>query len=235
MPPRDESDGQWRFESVEPPPFESTRIYALTEQTLPVRALHSPLERALILSILALGLGALALLVTSLRGDLRADSWPVAYGPALTEFLAGAGLFWLAMRWSVPGSGERYSRSSVFLGGALLLALVAALAAPHLVATDHPGLCVGSAPGKGLPCAGWEIMVAIPVLLVSLWFILRGAAVSSVLAGALAGLGAGLLSDAAMHLHCPAVDPYHTVTWHLGSVAVLTGMGALLGRVLPKW
>ena len=115
------------------------------------------------------------------------------------------------------------------------LALAAALAAPHLVARDHPGLCVGSAPGMGLMCTGWQLLIAIPIFLVSLWFILRGAAVSSALAGALAGLGAGLLSDAAIHLHCPAVDPSHTVTWHLGAVALLTAVGALIGRVLPKW
>jgi len=50
----------------------------------------------------------------------------------------------------------------------------------------------------------------------------------------LAGLGAGLLSDAAIDLHCPAVDPSQTVTWDLGAVGLLTAMGALLGRVLPK-
>jgi hypothetical protein len=230
-----DANGQWRLESVEPPPFEKTRLLELTEQTLPVRPLRSPFERALILAILALGLGALALVITSLRADLGKVSWAVAYGPASWELLAGAGVFWLAMRWSVPGSGVKYSRSSVFLGTAMALALAAALAAPHLVSPDHPGLCVGSAPGKGLQCAGWQLVIAIPVFLVSLWFILRGATVSSVLAGALAGLGAGLLSDAAIHLHCPAIDPSHTVTWHLGAVALLTSMGALLGKMLPKW
>ncbi len=221
--------------SFKPPPFEETRLLGLTEQSLPVRPLRSPLERAIILAILALGLGAVALAITSLRTDLGQVHWAVAYGPALLELLAGAGLFWLAMRWSVPGSGERYSRSSVLLAVAICLALAAALAAPHLVSKDHPGLCVGSAPGMGLPCTGWQLLIAIPILLVSLWFILRGAAVSPVLAGALAGLGAGLLSDAAIHLHCPAVDPSHTVIWHLGAVALLAGVGALIGWLLPKW
>ena len=233
--PTGETNGKWGFESLEPPPFGETRLLELTEQTLPVRPLRSPFERALILAILAAGLGALALVITSLRADLGKVSLAVAYEPAIFEFLAGAGVFWLAMRWSVPGSGTRYSRSSAVLGTVMALALAAALSAPHLVSPDHPGLCVGSAPGKGLQCAGWQLVIAIPVFLVSLWFILRGATVSSVLAGTLAGLGAGLLSDAAIHLHCPAVDPSHTVTWHLGAVALLTSMGALLGKVLPKW
>jgi hypothetical protein len=233
--PEGDTNGQWRFESIEPPRFEDTRLHALTEQSLPVRPLLSPFERALILSILSLGLGALALWITSLRADLSAVSWAVAYGPALLELLAGAGVFWLAMRWSVPGSGAKYSRSSVFLVIAMVLALAPALAAPHLVTPDHPGICVGSSPAMGLQCAGWQLLIAIPVFLVSLWFILRGASVSGVLAGALAGLGAGLLSDAAIHFHCPAVDPSHTVTWHLGAVALLASMGALIGKVLPKW
>jgi len=232
---RDDSKEPWGLASFEPPPFEETRLLGLTEQSLPVRPLRSPLERSLILAILAVGLGALVLLATSLRADLGKVPWAVAYGPALLELLAGAGVYWLAMRWSVPGSGERYSRSSILLAAAMGLALAAALAAPHLVPRDHPGLCVGSAPGMGLMCTGWQLLIAIPIFLVSLWFILRGAAVSSILAGALAGLGAGLLSDAAIHLHCPAVDPSHTVTWHLGAVALLTAVGALIGRVLPKW
>ncbi len=218
-----------------PPPFEETKLLGLTEESLPARPLRSPLERTLILAILALGLGALVLTVTSIRADLGEVPWAVAYGPALLELLAGAVVFWLAMRWSVPGSGERLSRSSILLAIALGLALAAALVAPHLVTQGHPGLCVGTAPAMGLPCTAWELLIAVPVFLVSLWLILRGAAVSPVLAGALAGLGAGLLSDAAMHLHCPAVDPSHTVTWHLGTVVLLAAVGALIGKFLPKW
>jgi hypothetical protein len=220
---------------MEPPPFDKTRLLGLTEQSLPVRPLRSPLERALILAIIAVGVAALLLIATSLRTDLGNVPWAVTVGPALLELAAGAMVFLLAMRWSVPGSGERYNRSTALLVVAIGLALLAALGAPHLVARNHPGLCVGISPVKGLPCAGWELLVAIPILLVSLWFILRGAAVSSALAGALTGLGAGLVSDAAMHLHCPAVDPSHTVTWHLGAVALLTAGGALIGRFLPRW
>ncbi len=115
---RDDSKEPWGLASFEPPPFEETRLLGLTEQSLPVRPLRSPLERALILAILAVGLGALVLLATSLRADLGKVPWAVAYGPALLELLAGAGVYWLAMRWSVPGSGERYSRSSVLLATA---------------------------------------------------------------------------------------------------------------------
>lgn len=232
---RDDSKDPWGLPSFDPPPFEETKLLGLAEQSLPVRPLRSPLERSLLLVILSLGLGALLLIATSLRADLGKDPWAIAYGPALLELLAGAGAFWLAMRWSVPGSGERYSRSTVLLASATGLALAAALAAPHLVPSDHPGMCVGSALGMGLPCTGWQLLIAIPIFLFSLWFILRGAAVSSAIAGALAGLGAGLLSDAAIHLHCPAVDPLHTVTWHLGAVALLAAVGALIGKLLPKW
>jgi hypothetical protein len=232
---RDDSREPAELASLEPPPFDETRLLGLTEQSLPVRPLRSPLERSLILAILAVALGALDLLATSLRTDLGKVPWAVAYGPALLELLAGAGALWLAMRWSVPGSGERFSRSSVLVATAMGLALAAALAAPHFVPQDHPGLCVGSAPGMGLRCTGWQLIIAVPILLVSLWFIFRGAAVSSAFAGALAGLGAGLISDAAMHLHCPAVDPSHTITWHLGAVALLAAAGALIGRLLPRW
>ena len=87
---RDNSKDPWGPASIRPPPFDETRLLGLTEESLPVHPLRPPLERALLLAVLAVGLGALVLLATSLRTDLGKVPWVVAYGPALLELVAGA-------------------------------------------------------------------------------------------------------------------------------------------------
>ena len=234
MKGRDDSDFL-NIKDIVPPAFEQTGLASLSGETRPVTPLRRPYERALILLILALGVGAVVLMITRLRTDIGTASPAVTYGPAILELLAGGVAFLLAMRWSVPGEGGVTLRSKVYLGIGLALSLAAALAAPHFVAPGHPSLDVGCSASKGLPCLGWQICIGFPVLLVAIWLVFRGSAAASSLAGALAGLGAGLVTDAAIHLICGAADLAHTVPWHFGGVALMVATGALLGKVLPKW
>jgi hypothetical protein len=181
------------------------------------------------------GLAAAALSMTNLRPDLDRTSWAITYGPALMEMLTGWGAFLLAMSWSVPGFRVSRSGSALWCGAMAALALAAAFAAPHLVPASDPGTSLGLSPTKGFPCLGFEMMLGVPILMAALWLVARGASVAPRLAGALAGMGAGLVADAAMHFECGAVDPAHTVIWHLGAVALLSLLGALAGRFMPRW
>jgi len=221
--------------ALSPPPFEETALASLAGEVEPRRPLRQPHERALFLLLLAGGLAAAALSMTNLRSDLGRTSWAVTYGPALMEMLAGWAAFFLAMSWSVPGVRVSRSRSAIWCGAMAALALAAAFAAPHFVSAAHPGASVGLSPSKGLPCLGFEMMLGAPMLMAALWLVARGASVAPWLAGALAGLGAGLAADAAMHFECGAVDPAHTVIWHLGAVVLLSLLGALAGRFMPRW
>jgi hypothetical protein len=218
-----------------PPPFEETALASLTGEVEPRRPLRRPYERALFLLLLAGGLAAAALWMTSLRSDLDRTSWAITYGPALVEMLAGGAAFLLAMSWSIPGVRVSRSRSALWCGAMAALALAAAFAAPHFAPAVHPGASVGSSPSKGFPCLGFEMMLGVPMLMAALWLVARGASAAPALAGALAGMGAGLAADAAIHLECGGVDPAHTVIWHLGAVALLSLLGALAGRFMPKW
>jgi hypothetical protein len=221
--------------ALSPPPFEKTALAELTGDVEPRRPLRQPLERALFLLLVAGGLAAAALSMTNLRPDLERTSWTVTYGPAMMEMLAGWAAFLLAMAWSVPGARVSRSRSALWCGAMAALALAAAFAAPHFVPAAHPGASVGFSPAKGFSCLGFEMVLGVPMLMAALWLVARGASAAPRLAGALAGLGAGLAADAAMHLECGAVDPAHTVIWHLGAVALLALLGALAGRFMPKW
>jgi hypothetical protein len=94
---------------------------------------------------------------------------------------------------------------------------------------------VGAAPGRGLPCSLWLGVAALPGGALALHLVRRAAPVSGALAGALVGLGAGLVADAALHLHCAVVDPWHVALYHGFPVVLLALLGAGLGRRLTRW
>lgn len=65
------------------------------------------------------------------------------------------------------------------------------------------------------------LLAAVPI-----WLLLRqGAILAPRVAGAAAGLLAGLVGTSALELHCPVLDASHILIWHLG-VALL---GAVIG------
>ncbi len=103
---RDDSKEPWGLASFEPPPFEETRLLGLTEQSLPVRPLRSPLERALLLAILAVGLGALVLLATSLRTDLGRSPGRLRTGRPFWNCWPGPGCSGLPCAGPCPGRGR---------------------------------------------------------------------------------------------------------------------------------
>ncbi len=232
---RGDSNGQEEMPGMKPPPFEKTRMAGVVEKTVAVHPLFSPPVRTLILVGISLVTGALVLLLTRPRPDLKVVSWTVTYGPAIVELAIGALALWTAMRWSIPGSGAAFRRSCIGVVAAFVLALALAMIAPSLVGPDHQWFLAGMKSEPLLPCLVWEVSVAVPVFLFAVWLILRGAVTESMLAGSLAGLGAGLIADAAIHLHCPAVALAHTIPCHLGTVFLLTVAGALAGRFLPRW
>ena len=102
--------------ALSPPPFEETALAKLAGEVEPRRPLRRPLERALFLLLVAGGLAAAALAMTSLRSDLGEASWAVTYGPAVTEMLAGLSydeverLFITGSDVPYAGGGGHYNR-----------------------------------------------------------------------------------------------------------------------------
>lgn len=235
MRPENETEDLKIPSSFDPPRFEDTVLAKLPSKPGPCKPLLPPVRRAALLVLLALAFAAASLAWTGWKGGVDQKPWVLAFVPPVLEIVAGAVSFWLAMCWSVPGSAVHRGGTFTFWGCVFALLLAAALAAPHFVPATYPGLHVGPGPSHGIACLGWELLVAVPVLAVAFWMIGRAAPVSSALAGGLAGLGAGMVSDAAIHFRCGAVDPWHTVPWHLGAIALLACLGALSGKLLPRW
>ena len=77
-------------------------------------------------------------------------------------------------------------------------------------------------------CFAGTLAGALPPLLVSAWLVARAFPLRPAVAGALYGLGSGLMADAGWRLFCHFSDPAHVFGAHIAAVAVSAALGAQL-------
>ena len=91
---------------------------------------------------------------------------------------------------------------------------------------------------SGLKCLGSGLKYAIPGAVLTWLWLRRGAAQSPKLMGVTTGGFAGLIGVTVLEVHCPNLNLYHILVWHLG-VILLSVLGCLvLGSavdVVGKW
>jgi hypothetical protein len=202
---------------------------AILADLTPVRPLKPPLRRALVL----LPIGLLLLIVQPLVWGVRDDA-PVLgvtrlWGLSLAQSVLGVIFVAAALREAVPGRMLR--RAPVVLALGLLaligITLVTWLASPTLVPSGYFGLfwriCFSRPVLLGLPVVGLVLLLA--------W---RAYPMRAALVGALAGLGAGLMTDAGWRTFCHVSDPLHVLTSHTAAVIALCAAGASLGAILQR-
>jgi hypothetical protein len=80
--------------------------------------------------------------------------------------------------------------------------------------------------------AAW--LASLPALLASTALVARALPTRPVVAGALYGLGSGLMADAGLRLFCDFTAPTHFIAAHAGAVVAAIGAGALLGRLIRR-
>jgi hypothetical protein len=195
----------------------------------PVRRLPAPWVRALLL----LPVAALLLAVVPRVWNLRPDAadvgpWRLWVGSAL-QIGVGLALIASALRESIPGrlSAPRTLAAWAALGLGFMLMLTAAtfIASPTHVPPRLEWIyfrtCVTRSFGLGL------LPLGVAGLLLR-----RGLVARPMAAGALAGLGAGLLADSNWRLFCEVSDPIHVLTAHAGAIVAVMAAGALAGRAL---
>lgn len=116
--------------------------------------------------------------------------------------------------------GSRYFVSPNLLPAGVLLPLAVAMTA---VFHTREELAFVS---RGLLCLNSGLKYAIPgAVLTGLW-LRRGAAQSPKLMGATAGGFAGIIGVTVLEVHCPNLNLYHILVWHLG-VLLLSVLGGL--------
>ncbi|MCU1382303.1 MAG: hypothetical protein JWL71_1000 [Acidobacteria bacterium] len=195
----------------------------------PTRPLRSPVVRALVLLPIAV---AIVLSVPGLRffrSDLAVIGVVKAWGFSFGQALAGLVIVAAALRESIPGRG--LSRR------AIALTIAAGLAIPFaLLAVTASAFDVGPAPGhgleEGLGCFRVSAVSSIPALIAAAWLAARAFPLRPALAGALYGLGCGLIADAGLRLFCEYTVPTHVLFGHGGAVLGVMALGAIVGKAV---
>jgi hypothetical protein len=152
------------------------------------------------------------------------------WGLSFLESLAGIVVVGLALRESIPGR----ALSRVSLAAAFVLGLAVPFA---IMAVTAKSFSIGPAEfnlGDSVVCFRTSFAAAIPTMLVATLLVARALPLRPGVAGALYGLGCGLVADAGLRLYCEFTVPSHFVTAHAGAVVLALGAGAVLGSVIQR-
>lgn len=201
----------------------------------PVRPLAPPSRRVLAILPCAIALLVLVPIVWGLRTDRDAIGIWRLWGASLVQLVLAVAVSATAIAESIPGrlparrtiAAISAAAVAIFLGTTLVTFAASATVVPTAHASLYFWICVSHPFALGLPA-----------LLVLGFLAARGLTSRPALVGGLAGLGAGLISDASWRLYCHVSDPGHVLVAHAGALAALTllgaALGALLSRVFPR-
>ena len=193
----------------------------------PVRPLRNPWMRAAALFPAALIVLVGIPWVLGLRADAGSLGAALSWGISAFQMVAGIVLVGLALRESVPGHAlsARVIGSSIGAGIAIVLATtVTTFAVSPSVAPESLREFFFEY------CFRYSALAGVPLLLIAGLLAARALPLRPWVAGALYGLGAGLMADAGWRLFCDVSAPQHVLSAHGG--AVLTTM--LLGVVAAE-
>lgn len=195
-----------------------------------VAILPSPWRRALWL----LPLGVLVLfaapVVFNVRGDAARLGWSGVWGLSLLQFTAGIAVIAAALRESIPGRG--WSRKGLLLWMALPVAIV--IGVTILSWQASPVRLRGGWWMVRALCFSGSVATALPLVALASVLAARAYPTRPALAGALLGLGAGLIADAGWRTFCHFSEPAHVLSAHLAAVIAAAAMGSLVASRLCR-
>lgn len=196
-----------------------------------VAALRAPAVRAGWVAPIALVLLGGAAMVFGVRRDAPRLGWLLTWGASSFEMMLGLGLVTAALREAVPGTTLSRRALATAFGAA-----IAAVAGITWLTWSASGVGLVQDPGAYVwrVCFAGTIASAMPPLLVSGWLVARAFPLRPRFAGALYGLGAGMIADAGWRIFCHFSDPAHVFGAHAAAIAVTTAAGALLASRLSR-
>ena len=196
----------------------------------PVRALRSPLARALWIVPMALVALFAAPTYFNVRPDAARLGFAAVWGLSLIQSVLGLAVLVAALRESVPGRG--WSRGAIALwlavpiGSVVAVTLFSWRASPVLL--DNSWWQVGAI------CFAGSASTALPVAALSAILASRAYPTRPAIAGLLLGLGAGLIADAGWRIFCHFSEPAHVLSAHLAAVIASALIGSLLAVGLSR-
>lgn len=203
---------------------------AIERDLKPARPLARPAVRALVLVPIAIAIVIGVPSVYAFRPDMAVIGFVRAWGFSIGQAVAGCTIVAVALRESVPGRAlSRVALAAIIgLGIALPAAVLLLTTSTFTVGpADH-------AAWEGFVCFRTSALAALPALLFAGALAARAFPVRPAVAGALYGLGAGLMSDAGLRLYCDYSVVTHVVFSHMGAVAGVTLAGAALASIIQR-
>jgi hypothetical protein len=189
-----------------------------------VRALPSPWMRAMWL----LPLAVIALIAAPIAFNVRQDAprlgWLYLWGFSLLQCAIGFMVVAAALRESVPGRGWSRGALAVWLTVPIAVVVVVTIASWQF----SPVLLRGRWWLVWGVCFSGSAATALPVVALASVLAARAYPTRPALAGALIGLGAGLMADAGWRLFCHFSEPSHVLSAHLAAVIASAAIGSLL-------
>lgn len=189
----------------------------------PVRALRSPWTRAMWILPLAIVSLVAAPVAFNVRPYAPNLGWLGVWGLSIAQAVMGFLVVGAALRESVPG--RDWSVGAIALW---LVAPIAAVVAVTLVSWEaSPVILRGQWWPIGGVCFAGSAATALPVVALASILAARAYPTRPVVAGALVGLGAGLIADAGWRIFCHFSEPSHVLSAHLAAVLMSTLIGVL--------
>jgi hypothetical protein len=205
-----------------PPPALLAKI---TADLRPVKPVRSAEKRGLAVLAIAAVTAAILLSILGMRRDLESFASPWFLTMLVMRVGAGTLLVLLALKDAIPGArsiGTAMKIAAAF--GAIVLFTMPAVFAWTLKANEGtigPPLCYPSI-----------LVVAIPSFAGLLWLLMRAYPLHPLRTAALAGLGTGILAEAAQFVACSNASPAHGAIIHGGAAVTIAGFGAVAGAII---
>jgi hypothetical protein len=208
-------------------------LRSLIEHDLePVTPLPAPTLRTLPFIPIAVVQLVAAVLAFGIRFDAPQLGFTLTWGASTLQLLFSLLLIVLALREAIPGT--TLSRHAVLITFVTGLATVIGITWWTWIVsptTVEPRANVA----VWRICLGGTILLALPVLALAGWLVASAFPLRPRLAGALCGLGAGLMADAGWRLFCHYSDPAHVFGAHTLAILITTVTGSLLcGRRMAR-
>ncbi len=197
----------------------------------PVKPLASPARR--VLALLPLGLVLLVAIPAfwGLRANFSSLSFAAAWGLSGLQALAGLLIVGLALREAVPGRELSAAAVAVTIGAAAALFVGLTLVTERVLpAAVPPGIWGRYA----WECFWMAALSSVPGLAAAAWLAARALPTRPAVAGAIYGLGAGLMADAGVRLFCWVSAPAHVLIAHGGAILLLMAAGAGAATVAER-
>jgi hypothetical protein len=195
----------------------------LSQDLRPVRAVLPARVRSAIVILLGAFAAIVLLMRFGVRDDIAAQDTMRFSAFLLVRIAAGVTLIALALREAIPSAAapDRV-RSSALLIGLVLLVLL-----PLFFAT-------GDAPLAPMQCGVLILAVSALPFVALMILIYRAYPLRPVVTGLTAGLGSGLLAEAALFAMCSNAGAMHGTVVHGSAVAIMGVIGAIIGYVTKR-